>query len=153
MLVPTAFILVTVVAAFFGYRPVSALGTSMEPTLRNGDALWVRHLDPADVKVGHIVNLADPIGGWIAHRVISVELLPQGNYHVVTRGDANSLVEEWLVKDDERILVVFVRVPVVGYLLEFFGSILGRVLVLGIASIPLMALWMARRRRLARESG
>lgn len=40
---------------FFGYRPVSIQGTSMKPALLDGDQLWVKYLEPAEVKVGDIV--------------------------------------------------------------------------------------------------
>lgn len=60
-------------STFFGYRSVSIHGTSMEPALRDGDALWVKYLDPAEVKVEDIVVLQDAVSGPISHRVVNVE--------------------------------------------------------------------------------
>jgi signal peptidase I len=74
---------------FFGYRPVNIQGTSMKPTLLNGDQLWVKCLEPAGVKDDDIVALQDPVLGRIAHRLVSVESLPNGNYLLVTKGEAN----------------------------------------------------------------
>jgi len=57
VLVPTILVWVAVGTAFFGYRAVSAYGTSMEPSLRSGDALWEKQLDATDIKVGDILTL------------------------------------------------------------------------------------------------
>ncbi len=51
VLAPTLLIWVAVGTGFFSYEAVDARGTSMEPTLKDGDALWVKQLDIADVRV------------------------------------------------------------------------------------------------------
>ena len=57
VLAPTILVWLTVGSLFFGYRPVSIQGTSMEPTLLDGDQLWVKYLELAEVKSGDIVAL------------------------------------------------------------------------------------------------
>ena len=75
---------------FFGYRVEAAWGTSMGPTLRDGDALLVKRLDVADVKVDDVVTLC-PLGDEsITHRVVKIEPLSNGSYLLATKGDANT---------------------------------------------------------------
>ena len=138
---------------FFGYRPVSVQGISMEPALLDGDQLWVKYLEPAEVKVGDIVALQDPVLGQITHRLVSVESLPNGSYLVLTKGDANRYAEEWQVGPGGKVGVAFVRVRFVGQVVRFLETIPGMIMLLvGIVAMS-VALWMARRRRLAHGGG
>ncbi len=63
VMVPTVFTIATAVAAAFGYHSVTAYGTSMEPAVRNGDALYAKHLYPSTVNAEDIVHSEDPKGG------------------------------------------------------------------------------------------
>jgi len=68
VLAPAILIWFAVGSPFFGYRPIGIEGTSMESALHDGDALWIKYLEPAEAKVGDIVALQDPSLGRIAHR-------------------------------------------------------------------------------------
>jgi len=91
----------------------------MEPTLRDGDQLWVKYVDPAEAKVGDIVAIQDPVWGKITHRLVSVESLPNGSYLIVTRGDANHYAEEWQVDPRGKVGVTSVRIRFAGHLFSF----------------------------------
>ncbi len=53
----TIIIMLALTPSFLGYRPVRTFGSSMEPALHDGDALLVKHVDAAKVRVGDIVTL------------------------------------------------------------------------------------------------
>jgi hypothetical protein len=89
----------------------------MEPTLLDGDQLWVKYLEPAGVRAGDIVALQDPVLGRIG------------------LGD--------------KVGVTFLRVRFTGQIVRFFKTIPGMTLLLGGAVTLSVALWIARRRRLA----
>jgi len=133
-------------SCFFGYYPVASHGNSMEPALRDGDAIWVRQLDIAKVNAGDIVTFHYPGEGLITHRVVSVELLPQGSYLVVTKGDANRFAEGWEISAGETAAVAFARVRFAGYALDFLDSIFGRILLIGVPVATLVAMWVRRKR-------
>ena len=57
VVVPTLFIIVAAGSVCFSYRPTSVEGTSMEPALHDGDALWIKYVDPVEVNAGDIVAL------------------------------------------------------------------------------------------------
>ena len=145
VLVLALLIWVAVGTGLFGYQAVNAQGTSMEPTLRNGDVLWVKQLDIAEVKVGDIVTLGNASVESITHRVIKIEPLLSGSYLVVTKGDANLFTEGWEVSRDETVPVMAARVPLGGYVLEFLASVPGRALLIGVVAI--MVAMLLRRRR------
>jgi signal peptidase I len=125
----------------------------MEPALRDGDQLWVKYLEPAEAKVGDIVALQDPVLGRIAHRLVSLEPLPNGNYLVVTKGDANHYAEEWEVGPGSKVGVVLVRVRFAGHVFRFVKTTPGIALLVVGAVAMSVALWMAHRRRLSHGGG
>lgn len=145
VLAPTIFLWLVVGSSLFGYRLVSITGTSMEPALYHGDTLWTKSLDPAEVKVGDIVILQHPALGLISHRVTKVQPLSQEGYLLETKGDANFCVERYETIADETVRVSLAHVRYAGYALEFFGSIGGIVLLLGLAASAI-AIYMRRTR-------
>jgi len=150
-MIPTLLVWVAVGSSFFGYRVAAAWGTSMEPAFRNGDALWVKQLDIAEVKVGDIVTIVPPGDESITHRVVKFEPLSKGTYLVVTKGDANRFTEDWEISADWTVALVLAHVPFGGYVWEFLDSIFGKVLIIG-AVVTLIVI-LIRRRRMTRRSG
>ena len=132
-------------AFFFGYHPVITHGSSMEPALQEGDTIWVKHLDVADVKVGDIVMLSSLGRHWVIHRVIKAQPLPQEGYLLETKGDANRFAEEWEINANATVGVSVARVPFAGYVFEFLVSLGGIVLLLGLA-VSAIAIYVCRRR-------
>jgi len=127
---------------FFGYRFEIAYGSSMEPALSDGDMIWVKYLDIADVKIGDIVTLEHPSEGATTHRVIKMQPLPQGGYLLETKGDANFVAEAWKIGADERVAVAVARVRFAGYVVDFLGS----ALLISLAVATVAAMWVRRRR-------
>ena len=148
-----ALIIVGVWALLSGYRAVGTQGTSMEPALRDGDALWIKYLDPSEVRVGDIVARQPSGEEAIGHRVVMVVPLSGGAYLVVTKGDANRDAEQWEIGPREKVGVALVRVRYLGHVLGFVTTIPGKGLTFGIIfalAVPLaVTLQMARRRRRA----
>jgi signal peptidase I len=141
VLVPTLLVWVAVGTAFFGYQAVGVFGISMEPTIHNGDALWVKCMDPARLKVGDIVTVVPPGEESITHRIVEIERLSNDDYFLTTRGDANDFTEEWEISSDWTVAVMIARVPFAGYILEFLASIFGRILIVSV-TVTLFVIWM-----------
>lgn len=151
VLVPTLIVWVGVSSALFSYQAIGGHGTSMEPAVRDGDALWVKHLDASEVKVGDIVTLQLAAEESITHRVVRIEPLSQGGFLFQTRGDANQWSEWWEVAAEEKIVVAFIRVPFAGYVLDFCASIIGRTLLIGVVATTAV-IWVRRRQALRRNA-
>ena len=78
-----------------------AEGTSMHPTLRAGDALWVAPVDPAAVRSLDILLYRGPRGP-IAHRVRRIRNAPGRLTAFLLQGDAPGAGGEWV--DPSQIL-------------------------------------------------
>jgi len=144
LLIPTLLMMIVVGGALLGYRSVSIQGTSMEPALHHGEALWTKRLAPAEVKIGDIVCLEDPIYGVITHRVINIQPSRNG-YLLETKGDANRIVERSEIEVNGTVRVSLMRIRYAGYVLEFLGSIGGIVLIIGVP-FTVVAVLMYRKR-------
>jgi signal peptidase I len=98
-----------------GFRALIVRSGSMAPTIEAGDLIVTRVVHPDAVEVDDVVTFRDPTrsGELVTHRVIEVE--DQGDRRAfVTRGDANSGVEQWTVAGDGTVGVLTGRLPAVG---------------------------------------
>ncbi len=145
VLVPILLICVDTGSALFGYSTVVGYGTSMEPALSNGDALWAKYLNPTEVKVGDIVTLQLPSKEPVTHRVLRIHRLSNGSYLLETKGDANQFSEKWEIAAGEKIAVASIRVHFVGYVLQFLSNIAVRVILIGAMAL-LTVIWVRRQR-------
>jgi len=145
VLVPILLICIDTGSSLFGYSTVVGYGKSMEPVLSSGDAIWVKYMDPTEVKVGDIVTLQLPGKDPVTHRVIKVQSLSNGSYLLETKGDANQLSERWEIEDGEKVAVAAIRAPFIGYLLDFLSNIVIRVILIGAVAV-LAILWIRRQR-------
>src|SRR3712207_6626112 len=104
----------------------------MAPAIRTGDLLLTKVIPPRKAKVGDVVSFHSPDGGrLLTHRVVDRELQPGGRWSFVTRGDANTGVEQWGVDSEGRIGRVSLRLPKAGYAVAWIGQPLGRILLVG----------------------
>lgn len=145
LLTPTVIGCLMAGSLLLGYRFSSNHGTSMEPTLSDGDMIWEKRVPVATVRVGDIVSLSSDEHLWIAHRVIRLEHLPHGGYLLETKGDANWLTEVWEISADETVPVVVARMPLAGYLMDSLASAPVRVLLISLA-VVVVVMWIRRRR-------
>jgi hypothetical protein len=70
-----------------------AKGSSMHPTIREGEAITVAPVAPAAIGRGDVVLYRSGLG-VTAHRVVGVEHLADGVVRFVTRGDASGGCDE-----------------------------------------------------------
>jgi signal peptidase I len=132
--ITTLLIWVTVFSYFFGYQVIDARGVSMEPSLKDGDALWAKQSALSEVKTGDIVTLGFGEES-ITHRVVEIEPVSDRNYHIVTQGDANTFTEGWNISRDRIVPVVVGRIPFGGYVLDFIAGFTGKVLLISLVAI------------------
>jgi signal peptidase len=135
-----------VAAALFlltGGRALVVRSGSMEPTIDTGDVAATRTVSADDVEVGDIITFKDPSRGreLVTHRAIKIR--PKGSrLAFVTKGDANTGVERWLIDADGTVGKFQFRVSGAGYALAWtteptvrFGLIMGAGLVLAFAAL------------------
>jgi len=99
-------------AGLFGVRPFVVSGYSMKPTFVAGDVVLIAPVDPADVKVGDIIQFR--LGSSsVVHRVVAVEN-QGGRYIFHTRGDNNNVDDDPVPQEDLQGRVILV-IPKVGW--------------------------------------
>jgi signal peptidase I len=118
---------------------------SMAPTLKAGDLLAVRRIDPAAARKGDVVTFKEPSrpGILLTHRVVSVQRSGD-TFTFTTRGDANTGSETWSVKEDGTIGRLVLRVPGAGRAVNALGRPKARFVLLTVASV-LLAFELLRR--------
>ncbi len=122
----------------FGDRSLTVLSGSMEPQLHVGDVVVVEQVPPLEVRVGDIVTFRDPddASRLITHRVREIDV-QGGSVKFVTKGDANTSVENWKITTDGTLGRVRYHVWRLGFLMFWIRSPLGR---LGMVVVPALLL-------------
>jgi len=110
-----ALIFLAIFACYFAYLVVSndvqivrVVSDSMAPTIHRGDSLIFKAQKTVDIDEGEILllPLADESGASYVHRVIEKKMVKNSAVEVVTKGDANPVVDDW------RITITSAKVPV-----------------------------------------
>jgi len=128
-------LLVALVSALFGVKPLVFRTGSMGPEIPAGALAMARTVDAADLEVGDVVSVHDAEGVRVTHRV--VDLQESGEQAVLTlRGDANTVPDAapYPVAEADR---VFWSVPWLGHAVAFLSSPLG-LLLLGGSAVALL---------------
>ncbi|MCL2299393.1 MAG: signal peptidase I [Firmicutes bacterium] len=129
--------------SLFGYRFYNVLTPSMQPLFRPGDMIFVKLVEPAEIKVGDVVtfNPSATSTAFLTHRV--VELLPADEIRparMVTKGDFNN-AEDPPVGLNAAIGVHVFTVPLMGRVIEMMRENLVLVCIcLGAIFLLLMVL-------------
>lgn len=93
---------------------------SMKPTLEPGDLVIVVGCDPYQLVEGDIIVFRVPwSSNMVVHRIVSVERGPEGPLFY-TKGDNNAVIDPGYRKPSDIYGKVIFRVPMIGFILEFF---------------------------------
>lgn len=140
----------------FGFRPLAVLSGSMEPAIGTGDLVVSRRIAPARARVGDVVTFREPGSGrLVTHRLRSIHI-EGATARMVTKGDANNAPERWSVAAGGAIGRVELRVPRLGFVAIWINSPYGRIGLVAVPALLLLAwelalIWRPGRPR--REAG
>ena len=123
---------------------VVALSRSMEPNYKPGDLLFLKGIDPENIKSSDInetngdVIVYNAKGLWenaskapVDHRVVDKWKTPVG-WYFLTKGDANSDVDEALIPEARIIGVVWGRIPYIGIIFTRRNYLILFIIIVGI---------------------
>lgn len=143
----------TIGPRFFPYQVYSVLSGSMEPTLHVGAVAIVLPVTADQLRVGDIITFAHPERKetLVTHRIY--EMKDDDKERVITtKGDANNAPDGWAIiaPDSASGWRYAFTIPYAGYLLAWFQSPLGRILVLGVpcfafAVVALIDIWKPKK--------
>jgi signal peptidase len=128
-----AIVIIAIVFLVF-YRPVSLWGDtlyepvysgSMEPTIPVGSVVVIKPVDPETLKVGDIICFKFSEQTSITHRIVNVT-----DEGFITKGDANDVPDQGIVKKENVIGKAIVIIPYLGYLGYFVRTPIGFILLI-----------------------
>ena len=133
VLLAVAFVGVRVV----GLQPFTVLSGSMEPTYHTGSLIYVKSVEPQDVRVGDPITFVLNEDLVVAtHRVIEIDA---ENERFYTKGDANESADGSPVHFNNLIGVPVFTIPLLGYVANFVTNPPGMYIALaGVAVLLLL---------------
>lgn len=122
--ISTVLVILIVLCAVFlmgsriiGYQVFTVISGSMEPTYSVGDLIYVKKVDPSEIRVGDPITFVLNESLVVAtHRVVEVDA---ENQHFHTKGDANEIADQTPVHYNNVIGVPQFRIPKLGYVSDF----------------------------------
>jgi len=125
IILTTFTILVMFVIGIFNYVPVSVVSESMLPNISVGDAVIYKKMNDSDnLNEGNIIVFVKK-NVIIIHRIDSIKTI-DGVRHIITKGDNNEEVDDWVVFDNDIIGIYKFKIPYIGYPTALIHKLFGR---------------------------
>jgi len=139
----TVIVVIFVIAAIFlmgsrllGYEVYNVISGSMEPTYSKGDLIYVKAVNPTEIRVGDpITFVANEQLVVATHRVVRIDAQNRCFY---TKGDANETEDQRPVRFENVKGVPQFSLPLLGYVSDYIASPPGSYVAVGIV-VLLMA--------------
>lgn len=123
-----------------GYSLLYVESGSMEPTVREGEAILVKGADTSKLEAGEIISFysTDPriYGKLNTHRIEEVIDRPDGTRAFFTKGDAEEKRDTYPVEEDEVLGALVYHSRVLGWIIDVLTN---RWTLFAVIFIPLMA--------------
>lgn len=128
MVIVVIFACIFFLPKLFGITPMAVLSGSMEPTFHVGSLVFVKSVNPDEVKVGDAVTYqlagADKV---VTHRIINVNAEDKT---IETKGDANDTADGSAVPFANIVGKAFAfSIPLLGYLAVYLSSTQGMIIL------------------------
>lgn len=128
----------------FGLTPYTVLSGSMEPSYHVGSLIYVRQIDPDELRVGDPVTYMIEGGTVVTHRI--VEVITDDNdptsLSFRTKGDNNDTPDGDPISANNVIGKPVFTVPLIGYVAVFVQNPPGSYFVIGILAALLILAFM-----------
>lgn len=102
--------------SLFGYKSFIITTNSMEPSIKNGDAILTKKTKAEYLKEGDVITY-NRDNKSITHRIIKVEK-ENNSYSFVTKGDNNNVEDKQKIKYDEIEGKKLITFPKFGYIIQ-----------------------------------
>ena len=124
-----------------GFTPYTVLSGSMEPAYHVGSVIYVRDVDPTELKVKDPLTFQLPSGTIVTHRII--EVLNEGTAELSfrTQGDANE-ASDGVIPASAVIGKPVFSIPYLGYFAAFLQRPQGLICVVGCTGIVMALSFM-----------
>ena len=146
-IVSTLFVVLMVLCAVFlmgsrlvGYQCYTVISGSMEPAYSVGDLLYVKKVNPNNIKVGDAITFILNEDLVVAtHRVVDIDA---ENKRFYTKGDANEIVDSEPVHFNNVIGVPQFAIPKLGYVSDFVQNPPGSYITIGVGILLILIVFL-----------
>lgn len=128
----------------FGIKPYAVLSGSMEPTYHVGALIYVKNIDPEDLKIGDPITFVLSDDTVATHRIIAINT-DENNAEVLlfdTKGDANPLPDGEPVHENNIIGKPIFSVPLMGYVSHFIQNPPGMYISIAVGAVALLLVFI-----------
>lgn len=132
-----------------GWAPMIVLSPSMEPEIKQGDLIFIKTIDPSEIKVRDVITFFDPDSdknSVLTHRVVEIIEEEDGSLSFRTQGDFNVAPDRQTVSADKVIGIYRFRIPGMGRVADFMATTPG-LIVCVILPLALLIGWDIFRRK------
>lgn len=123
----------------FGIQVFSVISGSMEPEYHVGSLIYVKDVDPSEIKVGDVITYVLPNETPSTHRVIRIDTEKQRFY---TKGDANDTADGAPVHFKNLIGIPIFKIPYLGYAAYFIQHPPGMYIAVAAGAILLILVFL-----------
>lgn len=124
------------------YSAFVIISPSMEPNIKVQDAVIVKKAAAKDLKKGDIItfNSTDSrfSGVTITHRIVDVIKDTKGNLMFRTKGDNNNVEDATLVRGEDLVGKVILKIPKIGYIQYLLSTAFGWILIVVIPCLGII---------------
>lgn len=108
---------------------------SMSPSLSSGSIVAVRNVD--NYEINDVITFIDPQNHEksLTHRIVGIEYEDNGSDFYITKGDANKVNDSQKIKKEDVIGKVFMKIPLIGYLVTIVKRPMGLIFLVIIPGI------------------
>ena len=132
-----------------GYRVFNVISGSMEPTYSVGDLIYVKQVNPYDIKEETAITFVLNEDLVVAtHRVVEID---EENQYFYTKGDANDTVDSAPVHFNNLIGVPKFHIPLLGYVSDFIQNPPGIYITLAVGMVLIAAVFLPDILRLTKK--
>ena len=126
----------------FGLKVFTVLSPSMEPTYKTGSVIYVKSVEPENLKVNDVITFSISKTTTATHRI--VEILPEtkGALYFQTKGDANEVKDASPVHEANIIGIPVFTIPYIGYLANIIQNPRSKYISIAIILILLIVVFM-----------
>lgn len=145
--ISTALVVLIVLCAVFlvgsrllGYQVFNVISGSMEPEYSVGDLIYVKEVDPYEIKVGDPITFVLNEDLVVAtHRVVEIDA---ENQHFYTKGDANETADASPVHFNNVIGVPQFGIPLLGYVSDFIQNPPGMYITIAVGVVLIIVVFL-----------
>lgn len=124
------------------YSAFVIISPSMEPNIKVQDAVIVKKANTKDLKKGDIItfNSTDSrfAGVTITHRIVDIIKDTKGNLMFRTKGDNNNVEDATLVRGEDLVGKVILKIPKIGYIQYLLSTAFGWILIVVIPCLGII---------------